>query len=241
MKRKRMKMKNNNTLRRIISILLAMIAALALSGCIFNTKPSSTPTPIVETKSSSPGKAGQKTEAASALAFTDTPTPSDTPTPRVISTAVIKIDKIDVYTGPGKTYPILAQVTYGEILRILGRNEQKTWLYVLIPDNRKGWILEKDLEEELDLDALPVILPTPTATPKTTEETPYGLGILVPPDLDGVTPAAARNPARKSLSMAATFILILLVFILNFRFLIQKRPAFKLSFTRILQIITSLL
>ena len=214
--------------------ILLLIMVLAMSGCVF--KVGELPPTATATEKPAPEQAG--------LQPSDTPRPVDTATlaptdtPEVVSVAIVNVDLIKVYEGPAKTYPVIAEITYGEVLRILGRNMQKTWLYVLIPDDRAGWILVEEVEGNFDLDNLPVIQfePTPTAT-KTGE--PYGGAILVPPDLDGVSPASARNPVRSALAMVAVVLVLAWMLAVNTLTAVRKRPARAHALARLFQIIIS--
>ena len=218
--------------------LLPIIATLLLSGCIFKIgtlPPTGTATPTIED--------GPRPEQGQAVS-TDTPipvdtaTPSPTDTPEVISVAIVGIELINVHSGPALRYPVIAEITYGEVLRILGRNEQKTWLYVLIPDDRAGWILVEEVEGNFDLDSLPVIRFEPTPTPTQVEE-PYGGAILAPPELDGIAPASARNPIRSALALAAV-VLLLIVIAGIYLAALSRRQSLRPSLARLLQIVLSL-
>lgn len=217
--------------------LLLLTATLAMSGCILKIgalPPTSTPT---ETKVQSPQTDQGPTETSGTPVPVDTATPAPTDTPDIISVAIVNVDLIKVHTGPADHFPVIAEITYGEVLRILGRNVQKTWLYVLIPDDRAGWILVEEVEGNFDLDGLPVIQIEPSPTP--TEAEPYGGAILAPPDLDGITPSSARNPLRSTLALAAVALLLGVV-VRVFLVVAGRRQSTRPSLARFFQIIISL-
>ncbi|MCP4361261.1 MAG: SH3 domain-containing protein [Chloroflexi bacterium] len=66
----------------------------------------------------------------------------------------------NVRTGPGITYGTLTGgVQSGSKLNVIGRNEDNSWLNVVLPDDREGWIFAQlvQLNDDLDVGALEVV------------------------------------------------------------------------------------
>ena len=195
--------------RTVMSIffILALAVAIALSGCIFRTTPPGGPPAEGDVSEGQPGStAGDSTPKPG-----DTPTHTPTATLPVVAIVVSRLNIIEVHSGPGEEYPIIAEITFGQVVRVLGTNKDQTWLYILMPDNRKGWT-EIGKFEEIKPEELPIFLPTPTPTPgkrprPTEDGPPYGGGILAPPELVGMTPATTRVPIRKALSLATVAVI----------------------------------
>jgi uncharacterized protein YgiM (DUF1202 family) len=94
--------------------------------------PSPTPTPLPPT--STPGP------TATPGPPTLTPTPSPTPLPPVAVT--VKTDKATVRTGPSQGYPLVAQLSAGTEITVVGRNHAGTWWKVCCVNGGEGWIAD---------------------------------------------------------------------------------------------------
>jgi tetratricopeptide (TPR) repeat protein len=57
--------------------------------------------------------------------------------------AIVLLDKVDVYSGPGSDNTLLASVHEGTKVRIHARRYQ--WAQVTLPDGRSGWLLGEAL------------------------------------------------------------------------------------------------
>ncbi len=124
---------------------------------------------------------------------TDTPTaeptatPTDTPQPTVAptSTAVAQpqastTSAINVRSGPGTVYPVVAQLQPGRPVDILGRNAAGTWWQVQLGNGDQGWVAESVVDETGSVDevavaanipAAPTQAPRPTAAPVAVQPT----------------------------------------------------------------------
>lgn len=115
---------------------------------------------------------------------TDTPTaeptatPTDTPQPTVAptSTAVAQpqastTSAINVRSGPGTVYPVVAQLQPGRPVDILGRDAAGTWWQVQLGNGDQGWVAESVVDETGSVDEVAVaanIPAAPTQAPRPT-------------------------------------------------------------------------
>lgn len=88
---------------------------------------------------------------------TATPTATATPTPGV---AVVKpgpAQGLNVRSGPGTNYPVLATLRAGNRLTPIGRDAEGRWVEVCcVAGNQPGWVLAELVELAVDLASLPV-------------------------------------------------------------------------------------
>ena len=143
----------------------------------------STATPIASATSTlTPSTTPSPTETLSPTPTdTDTVVPSITPsdtltvTPTVTSTEDSRVilqvvPKIAVFrTGPGKVYPVVAQLKQGNQIVLSGINADRDW-YMFIYKGKNAWISGDKLVSQIifgDVNTLPVIEapPTPIAQP----------------------------------------------------------------------------
>ncbi len=70
------------------------------------------------------------------------PTPSPTPleVPLVLVGTIIANDTINVRAEPNTAAPVLTTLRPGTVIRALNFNEDRTWVSVVLPDNRIGWV-----------------------------------------------------------------------------------------------------
>jgi hypothetical protein len=72
---------------------------------------------------------------------TVTPTPSHTPLPPVA--VKVKSDKTNVRTGPGAGYPLIAQLSAGTEITVVGRDRTGAWWKVCCVNGGDAWIADK--------------------------------------------------------------------------------------------------
>ena len=210
------------------------VLVVALSGCSLFKSATPTLAPQPD-ETEEPGVTDQVTDTqAPASEPTDKPAAVVTFTPTIAFLATITVDQVDVHTGPGYEHPVLLTIDEPITVRVIGINPLKTWFFILLPDNRQGWIPIEALEYGFDLNLLPVIKETPTPTT-------YGENMLVPPQLLGVTPASPSSPARGALSVTAIFALGILVLGASGALTVRGRRRSRRWLPRLLQTLISLL
>ena len=126
-----------------------------------------------ETQTAAVGQAlaAALTENAPSPTITFTPTESSTPTETATSTptpnplAVVVDASASVRSGPAiGGFDILVNAPQGTEIEIIGRNEAGDWLNVLLPDGEIGWMLARQVELTVEIEAIPVMI-TPTSAP----------------------------------------------------------------------------
>ncbi len=91
-----------------------------------------------ETATSAPTNAPTATETATSEP-TNTPTATATPAPRQFA-RIITTGAVNVRSGPGTDFDVVAGAVPGEELLVLGFNEAGDWVNVELPDGGDGWI-----------------------------------------------------------------------------------------------------
>ncbi|MEM7129190.1 MAG: SBBP repeat-containing protein [Chloroflexota bacterium] len=66
------------------------------------------------------------------------PRPTSTPQPPQL---VVLVSALNVREGPGTSYTPVGQVTNGELLEVLGRNQDGSWWNVCCVDGKSGWVI----------------------------------------------------------------------------------------------------
>ncbi len=87
------------------------------------------------------------------LPVTDAPV---TP-PENTALGVVNTGQLNVRTGPGIDYSIMASVFQGHTVQLLGRNTFSTWLKVRLFDGQEGWVNAKYITTYYPIGNLPVM------------------------------------------------------------------------------------
>ncbi|SRR5258708_2062788 len=63
-----------------------------------------------------------------------------------------------IRTGPDRSYPMIATANAGDTIIAQARNQDASWLFVLLKDARKGWIMSRQVNfsSSVDLTTLPL-------------------------------------------------------------------------------------
>jgi hypothetical protein len=96
--------------------------------------PTATPIPPTEAGATvtTPAPTATPTRAAAS------PTPSEVPL--VLVGTIVANDTINVRANPNTTAQVLTTLRPGTVIRVLNFNEDRTWVSVVLPDNRIGWV-----------------------------------------------------------------------------------------------------
>jgi hypothetical protein len=239
---------DNSQDRRVIYILLAILILLGLAGIWAARSYVNRATSAAETGATPSPTETEQREVNLQPEITQTPAPTD-----FEPLITIKVDQADVRAGPDPIFTVLIQVKLGMTLRAVGRNEANTYLLILLPDKRQGWIPVEAAEFDFDLELLPIadspptptLTPTPTKTPAprgatpgrpgpqtTSDASPYGQGMLAPPELPGVAPSAPASPIRRTLGALAAAVFSLAIWWVS--------GSVRTSLSRFVQILASL-
>jgi N-acetylmuramoyl-L-alanine amidase len=85
--------------------------------------------------------------------------------PGVTPTAVVNTGALNVRSGPGVGYSVVAWVQQGQTLSLLGRNANSSWVQVRTPSNHTGWVNASLVTANVAISSLPVVGATaPSAT-----------------------------------------------------------------------------
>ncbi len=107
-----------------------------------------------------------------ALSAGGTATPTSTVTPTAtqnkwlppIEERTVKVsgDTADLRSGPDNNFEVVRHLTFGDVLTLLGRLSDNTWLYVKTSDGKEGWINTIFIDlAGVDLDYHPIATPSP--------------------------------------------------------------------------------
>ena len=71
-------------------------------------------------------------------------------------------------SGPGTMYDTIGVVEAGDVLQVVGRNDDGEWLVVQTADGEEGWLAASLIDEEIDPEPLTAIAAPPTPVPQPT-------------------------------------------------------------------------
>lgn len=82
-------------------------------------------------------------------------------------TARVNFEFLNVRSGPGINYDLVAKLAQNDTLTLLGRNDDSTWARLRLPDGREGWAFAQYLQASVEIASLPLatVSPGPQATP----------------------------------------------------------------------------
>lgn len=139
--------------------------------------------------------AAQGAVDAVALAANIPPSPTPTATPRPKPVAVVLNPRVNVRSGPGTDFDVVAQAPQGARLDLVGRNEAGDWWQVCCVNGQRGWITDELIAKEGPVEQvelspdLPTATPIPSPTP-TSMPTPAATATTEPSPTVAVTPTA---------------------------------------------------
>jgi hypothetical protein len=102
---------------------------------------------------------------------TSTATPALTPTPTPVQGVVLPAI-VNVKSGPANKYPNLARIKKGQQFSILGRSEDKKWVFIEL-EGIRGWVpISSNVAIDVSIESFDVsteVIPTQTRTPTLTK------------------------------------------------------------------------
>ncbi len=94
------------------------------------------------------------------------PTPTKTP-PR--GDATVKSTTVNVRAGPSTSYPVVATLRQGDVVRIIGRSADSQWVKIELTGQSQAWVAASLLDIAIDLARVAVATaPAPPPTPRPT-------------------------------------------------------------------------
>lgn len=184
----------------VLLILLLYLAATALFAWLFRVQseevritrtpaPTFTPAPptavvVIPTATVLPTATSTPTASPSptSLPATFTPVPS-TPTPAPTPTSsptpgpqLSAASTVNVRSGPGTNYPVVAALPPNVIVLVTGRNNEASWWQISSPEGASGWVANSVVQvsntANVPVVAAPPPPPTPTPAATPTPEKP---------------------------------------------------------------------
>lgn len=107
-------------------------------------------------------------------------------------TAVVSAGLLNVRSGPAVEYSVVATVSGGSIVTLLGRNEDSSWAYIQTAAAVKGWVNASYITPSVPISTLDLVTDgttTPTATPTAT-----AIATNTPTPTTTTTPAPTSTP-----------------------------------------------
>ena len=159
--------------------LLLLLVLVGLIFFLFVSRPSPAQTPAPTSNSSN-----------------DVPVPTRTQEP-LTPGACVRDNTIRIRRGPGTQYETIGGLVPGICLKILGRNEETSWVYIVSDDSQTGWVDASLLSEAGDLSRVSLRdhsgMASPARPTLTTEELAHGAQVYL-------TSVSATNIPHSSLT-----------------------------------------
>jgi hypothetical protein len=97
----------------------------------------------------------------------ETPAPSSTPQPTTASQVRASILNlgVNVRSGPGTSFNVVAGLVQNDMAVVVGRNSDSTWLEIVTQKGVKGWVFASVVSITGATNGLPVVTPEPTKAP----------------------------------------------------------------------------
>lgn len=143
------------------------------SSAVTTTIPTTTTTPVTETVSI-------------------TPTATPVPLAPVTGPQVVASSALNVRSGPGTDYPIIAALQQSEIANITGKNGGGDWWEISLANGQNGWVFGSLVTTSGDTNAVAVAANIPTPPPTAT---PAPTAPPAAPTAAPAAPAATAAPA----------------------------------------------
>ena len=84
---------------------------------------------------------------------------------QTIGFATINTESKSVHANPDTTSTVIDTVFQDDIVLLLGRNEDSSWVYVITPNLFNGWITTTNITADIPITSLPVVSPSSTPIP----------------------------------------------------------------------------
>lgn len=130
---------------------MAVGAPATSASTVLEEKGNGLMTPLTTTAPLSPTGLQQAEPASRVDAGDDQPSPS--------ATVVTGQERLNVRSGPGEAYPVIAKAVAGEQLRLVGRSDDAAWLAIQRSDlpESGGWVAARYVTLAADVNTLPVM------------------------------------------------------------------------------------
>ena len=97
-----------------------------------------------------------------------TPAPSKTPQPTAASQVKASVQNagVNVRSGPGTTFDVIGGLVTNDVVTVVGRTSDGSWLEIVTSKGLKGWVYAAVVSVTGTTSNLPVVTPVPTSTRK---------------------------------------------------------------------------
>lgn len=119
-------------------------------------------------------------------------------------TGTVNVGVLWVRMGPSPDFKAVAKQEKGAQVRLLGRNEDSTWLKIRMADEQEGWVDVRYIDTNAPSDLLVPVESPPTPTPRPTEPPTPTPGATVPPP---ETPAESQLTPTPAMTHPAPVII----------------------------------
>ncbi|HEX6387457.1 MAG TPA: SH3 domain-containing protein [Anaerolineae bacterium] len=89
------------------------------------------------------------------------PAPKPAPQPPQGATAVVTTGALNVRSGPGIGYSSITVIHQGQVVSLIGRNNDSSWVRVRLVTGQEGWVNASLIQANVAIGSLPVV-PVPT-------------------------------------------------------------------------------
>lgn len=76
------------------------------------------------------------------------------------NSSYVSTGRLNIRSGPGISYGIIATITQGDTVTLLGRNADASWLEVRLTNNQQGWARSRYIVPNVPIGNLPITSPT---------------------------------------------------------------------------------
>jgi uncharacterized protein YgiM (DUF1202 family) len=115
------------------------------------------------------------TPVATATPAPGTATATPTARPSTGITGVVNTGALNVRSGPGVQFNVIAAVYFGDVVSLIGRNGDSTWLFIQTAAAVRGWVNARYITPSASIALLPVVdSSVSTPVPGVPTSTPVG-------------------------------------------------------------------
>jgi len=134
-------------------------------------------------------------DASSAAVAQDTPMPRGLEASNINGTVTAL--RLRVRSGPGMQFPVVAVLKQADVVQLVGQSETPGWFAIQFERDEnliEGWVAARFIELDGPIETLPIVTPTPMATPEIAPVTPEETVSETPTDAPTEIPELEQTP-----------------------------------------------